>query len=207
MAKITYEDKEFLNKNENIANKNKVNDTDLNQIKEVVNGNDDKIGDLSDLNTADKSSIVSAINEIKTNNILTANMSNEQLTISANTNTKIPLKKSNSIGTQITLSSNIIKFSNNVKKVKVSATINTQMPSAGNVYGQLTVKDTNGNNLALSANTSNVDMYNFFEINITPKIINVENVEGIYLNAYLSRQGTVHDDAYGNCYITVEAVE
>ena len=32
MAKITYEDKEFLNKNENIANKNKVNDTDLNQI-------------------------------------------------------------------------------------------------------------------------------------------------------------------------------
>lgn len=37
MAKITYEDKEFLNKNENIADKNKVNDTDLNQIKEVVN--------------------------------------------------------------------------------------------------------------------------------------------------------------------------
>lgn len=37
MAKITYENKEFLNKKENIADKNKVNDTDLNQIKEVVN--------------------------------------------------------------------------------------------------------------------------------------------------------------------------
>ena len=62
MAKITYEDKEFLNKNENIADKNKVNDTDLNEIKEVVNGNDDNIGDLSDLNTSDKSSLVNAIN-------------------------------------------------------------------------------------------------------------------------------------------------
>lgn len=42
MAKITYEDKEFLNKKENIADKNKVNDTDLNEIKEVVNGNYDE---------------------------------------------------------------------------------------------------------------------------------------------------------------------
>ena len=64
MAKITYEDKEFLNKNENIADKNKVNDTDLNEIKEVVNGNDDNIGNLSDLNTTDKSSLVGAINEL-----------------------------------------------------------------------------------------------------------------------------------------------
>ena len=64
MAKITYENKEFLNKNESIADKNKVNDTDLNEIKEVVNGNDDKIGDLSDLNTTNKDSLVSAINEL-----------------------------------------------------------------------------------------------------------------------------------------------
>lgn len=62
MAKITYEDKEFLNKNENIADKNKVNDTDLNQIKEVVNENDGKVGDLSDLNTSEKSNVVEAIN-------------------------------------------------------------------------------------------------------------------------------------------------
>ena len=64
MAKITYEDKDFLNKNENIADKNKVNDTDLNQIKEVVNENNDNVGDLSELNTADKSSVVGAINEL-----------------------------------------------------------------------------------------------------------------------------------------------
>ena len=64
MAKITYEDKEFLNKNENIADKNKVNDTDLNQIKEVINQNDDNVGNLSNLNTTNKSSLVGAINEL-----------------------------------------------------------------------------------------------------------------------------------------------
>lgn len=62
MAKITYEDKEFLNKNENIADKNKVNDSDLNEIKNVVNENADSVGNLSDLNTNDKSSLVNAIN-------------------------------------------------------------------------------------------------------------------------------------------------
>ena len=62
MAKITYEDKEFLNKNENIADKNKVNDTDLNEIKNVVNENDDSVGNLSNLNTNDKSNLINAIN-------------------------------------------------------------------------------------------------------------------------------------------------
>ena len=64
MAKITYEDKEFLNKNKNIADKNKVNDTDLNEIKTVVNQNDTNVGDLAALNTNDKSSIVNAINSL-----------------------------------------------------------------------------------------------------------------------------------------------
>ena len=64
MAKITYEDKEFLNKNENIADKNKVNDTDLNEIKNVVNENDDSVGNLSNLNTINKDSLVGAINEL-----------------------------------------------------------------------------------------------------------------------------------------------
>ena len=69
MAKITYEDKEFLNKNESIADKNKVNDVDLNEIKEVVNQNDTNVGDLLNLNTTDKSSLVNAINEINNKGI------------------------------------------------------------------------------------------------------------------------------------------
>ena len=69
MAKITYEEKNFLNKNESIQDINKVNDTDLNEIKEVINENDDNVGDLSNLNTTDKSSVVNAINAVNNKGI------------------------------------------------------------------------------------------------------------------------------------------
>ena len=36
----------------------------MNEIKEVVNANDDKVGDLSNLNTANKDDIVSSVNEL-----------------------------------------------------------------------------------------------------------------------------------------------
>ena len=43
MAKITFEDKEMLIENSNIPDKNKVKDTDMNMIKNVVNANETKI--------------------------------------------------------------------------------------------------------------------------------------------------------------------
>ena len=71
MAKITFEDKVALNVNSDIADVNKCNATDLNEIKEVVNTNDDNttnnsnaIGNLSSLNTTSKNNLVSAINEV-----------------------------------------------------------------------------------------------------------------------------------------------
>lgn len=64
MTKITYESKVALNVNPDIADVNKCNATDLNEIKEVVNTNDDNMGLLSNLNTTDKSSMVNAINEV-----------------------------------------------------------------------------------------------------------------------------------------------
>ena len=65
MAQITYADKTALNVNSSIADINKVNASDMNEIKSVVNTNDSNIGDLSSLATDTKTSIVSAINEIK----------------------------------------------------------------------------------------------------------------------------------------------
>lgn len=64
MAKITYEDKVALNVNPDIADINKVNASDLNEIKNAVNINDENAGLLSNLNTTDKSSMVNAINEV-----------------------------------------------------------------------------------------------------------------------------------------------
>ena len=64
MAKITYENKVALNVNSDIADVNKCNATDLNEIKEVVNANDDIVGDLAQLNTTEKSNLVGAINSV-----------------------------------------------------------------------------------------------------------------------------------------------
>lgn len=76
MAKITYENKVALNVNSDIADVNKCNATDLNEIKNVVNENDDNttnnsnaIGNLSSLNTTSKDNLVSAINEVDNNDI------------------------------------------------------------------------------------------------------------------------------------------
>lgn len=64
MAKITYEDKVALNINYDTADINKVNASDLNEIKDVVNTNDDNVGLLSNLNTTNKSNLVNSINEV-----------------------------------------------------------------------------------------------------------------------------------------------
>ena len=45
MAKITYDDKSYLNLNGNIPNVNKVTDNDMNEIKSVVNTNYDEFLD------------------------------------------------------------------------------------------------------------------------------------------------------------------
>ena len=64
MSKITYENKVALNVNSDMADINKVNASDLNEIKNVVNTNDDNMGLLSNLNTTNKSNLVGAINSI-----------------------------------------------------------------------------------------------------------------------------------------------
>lgn len=67
MAKITYENKVALNVNSDIPDVNKCNASDLNEIKDVVNTNDDNMGLLSNLNTTNKSNLVEALNETNTN--------------------------------------------------------------------------------------------------------------------------------------------
>ena len=71
MSKITYENKVALNVNSDIADINKCNASDLNEIKNVVNTNDDdfntlniNVGNITQLNTTNKSSMVNAINEV-----------------------------------------------------------------------------------------------------------------------------------------------
>ena len=67
MSKITYADKETLYTNNDIPANKKVQSGDMNEIKQVVNENDNKVGELNNLNTTDKSNVINAINEIFTN--------------------------------------------------------------------------------------------------------------------------------------------
>lgn len=88
MAKITFEDKVALNVNSDIADVNKVKDSDMNEIKNVVNTNDDNttknsnaIGILSSLNTTSKDNLVSAINEVNNNDVLKGTYSTDEIVI------------------------------------------------------------------------------------------------------------------------------
>ena len=64
LTEITYTNKETLNEQPSIADKNKVKAADMNEIKSVVNTNAGKVGDLANLDTTTKTSIVDSINEL-----------------------------------------------------------------------------------------------------------------------------------------------
>ena len=71
MSKITYTDKVALNENSSISDINKINASDMNEIKAVVNGHDTSIinntaniGNLENLQTIRKADLVLAINDI-----------------------------------------------------------------------------------------------------------------------------------------------
>ena len=48
MGKITYADKEILYTNADIPANKKVQNSDMNEIKNIVNENDDKVGELNE---------------------------------------------------------------------------------------------------------------------------------------------------------------
>lgn len=66
MQTIGYTNKSALNQNAGIADINKCNASDMNEIKSVVNANASECGNASDLDTTDTSSLVAAINELNT---------------------------------------------------------------------------------------------------------------------------------------------
>lgn len=62
---ISYDNKSDINTSTTPV-QNKVSASDMNEIKSVVNSNANLMGDLSNLNTSDKTSLVQAVNEINT---------------------------------------------------------------------------------------------------------------------------------------------
>lgn len=64
MSEITYDDKADLIVDTTIDDIFKVSASNMNEIKNVVNGNAEEVGDITSLTTTDKTSVVNAINEL-----------------------------------------------------------------------------------------------------------------------------------------------
>ena len=64
ITKITYSNKTNINANSGVANINKINDSDMNEIKTVVNTNADNLGDVANLVGA--SNVVDALTNMNT---------------------------------------------------------------------------------------------------------------------------------------------
>lgn len=96
IVQINYNTKSDINTTAT-PSQNKVSAADMNEIKSVVNTNATLMGDLANLNTTDKTSVVNAINEVITNS--------EPVTLWTN-----PSPNNNFAATQVTLASGDYNF-------------------------------------------------------------------------------------------------
>jgi len=159
MAKITYDDKSTLNPQPSIANENKVTSGDMNEIKTVVNGLDDEIGTLSNLNTTVKTDVVSALNECNGKVKNNTEYSTTETIVGTWTNGKPIYRKcfigSNlSIGTQnTTISSN---FASNLDDIiSITSTIKLGgSPYSGITRDWNTLLSTGGSLIMVAFNTA-----------------------------------------------------
>ena len=197
--KITYDDKTSLATSA-LPRANKCTDSDLNEIKQVVNSNADEL----DENTTDIQDLrqdISTVNEkLNTKYIL--------VTITTKSNIgggyQILLDSiKDNIGGKFTLSNNRIIVGSGVSKVKVSASIFVEEPQGtGYVWGQIRK---NGN-----TQSSSIVPYNngggFLSSSIPPTIFNVEQGDAITLIADSTCQGVLRNGA-SNTWILVEVIE
>ena len=200
MSKITYADKETLYTNADIPANKKTQSSDMNEIKRVVNENDNKVGELNDLNTTDKTSIVNAINEITTNSI-TGYLSAKLSYTSTKNNQKIPLTLSSSKGAKFSITSDGgIKIGAGVDKILVNA----------QVYFFTGSNHADGKNVYIYKNSTAVgrgsrrDNYNYIFIPAGPVLVDVVENDVIYLYCNNdSNVATVIGEGLVNTYMNI----
>lgn len=161
MAKIQFEDKVALNENASIPDINKCKAIDMNEIKSVVNGNDDLVGDLSTLNTNDKSSIVRSINEVYQNNVY----STDEIVVGKWIDSKPIYRKVIEINSGLVSGENTINFSNisNLKEiVNINGNTKIQDSNRNMFWTPLCVYHPSDNNWRLSIMRINNNSMTYF---------------------------------------------
>ena len=170
MAQITYENKVKIN-DSSLPAINKVRDVDMNEIKSVVNENDDNVGDLSLLNTINKSSIVGAINEIVDRNVF----STVEKIIGKWIDGKPIYRKVCVINSPVVGTISYAHYISNFKTL-ISATANGTQANGGQQYfpravpgdsnWSLNIGDVNSTTFSLQIANNNTGNYAFTKVNV-----------------------------------------
>ena len=177
MAKITYDDK-VNTSTSTLPNINKFRDVDANEIKNVVNTNDDAF-------------------QLQVGNIASLTLSeNKDLT-----NVTIPFDRITSTSPLLTLSNNGIRIGAGISKVKVSGNVFIYAPSTAVSYNWAYIKK-NETNVASSITSANG---RYGSVVFAPQVINVAEGDIITIMKTTTTNDTVRGNE--NTWLTVEVVE
>ena len=177
-------------------------------IDTAISSVDNKAGNLSNLNTAEKNNLVGAINEVNTKNIITVGLASDTTSTSTE---KLNLSTVlSSIGNKLTWDSvnKGIKIGAGISKVKVSANC-IQIVKAVGLYGCYIAK--NGTKLANAVNVGFnyiTITENLWQTSLQPVLIDVTEGDYIYLVGYTETTSAITYRAYegSSTNLTVEVV-
>ena len=177
-------------------------------IDTAISSVDNKAGNLSNLNTAEKNNLVGAINEVNTKNIITVGLASDTTSTSTE---KLNLSTVlSSIGNKLTWDSvnKGIKIGAGISKVKVSANC-IQIVKAVGLYGCYIAK--NGIKLENAVNVGFnyiTITENLWQTSLQPVLIDVTEGDFLYLIGYTETTSAITYRAYEgrSTNLTVEVV-
>ncbi|MEE3417886.1 MAG: hypothetical protein VZQ62_00935 [Methanosphaera sp.] len=203
MAQITYADKTTMNSNSSIPAINKCQASDMNEIKSVVNNNYNEVGDITTLTTTDKSSIVNAINEVNTKDIITVYVTSTYTASSAADYIPNSLTINSQLGNKLSVSGGNVVIGSGVSKILVSGTAVLSLSGSGSKIRNFSIRKNDTNQKTASENFSHTG---WAKISITSALIDVEEGDTIKIQSYL-QSGDKLNGGYAYTYITLEVVE
>lgn len=202
LTKITYSDKQQLNANANINVINKCQASDMNEIKSVVNTNVDLQGDLANLTTDTKTSIVGAINDVNTKQILTSTIGSN-VVLSGTSDTNISLISVDSVGTKLTISDGKVLIGSGVSKILVSG--NACFTVSANSTNPRFFKIKKNNTETIVARLGSPSNTNGFTLSVPPQLLSVTSGDLISCSIQGVNGDTLRSSATAT-YLTVEVV-
>lgn len=201
--KITYDDKISLT-NSPLPRANKCTDDDLNEIKEVVNNNDD----TTNQNSSDIQILQNNVETLNDKTNLKYCIATTTTASNLGSNFQVLLNKiERQQGNVFTISNNVIVVGAGITKVRASASIFVEAPqNTGYVWGKITrargTHEINTNTCIMPYNNGG----GFLSVSISPSIMNVEEGDVIKLIADSTCQGNLRT-GFANTWILVEAIE